>query len=59
MQTRYKKDIFYNEDGETLAEVAQRDSRCPVPGSTQDQVGRGSEQPNLSKMSLLIAGGLD
>lgn len=30
-----------------LAQVLQRDSRCPVPGNIQGQVGQGSEQPGL------------
>jgi len=39
--------FFYSEGGETLAEVAQRGGRCPIPGNIQGQVGRGSEQPGL------------
>ena len=39
--------MFYNEGGETLAQVAQRGGRCPIPGNIQGQVGRGSEQPDL------------
>ncbi|KAK4825521.1 hypothetical protein QYF61_000034 [Mycteria americana] len=35
------------EGGETLAQVAQRGGRCPIPGNIQGQVGRGSEQPDL------------
>lgn len=31
-----------------LAQVLQRDSRCPVPGNIQGQVGQGSEQPGLA-----------
>ena len=38
---------FYYEGAETLAQVAQRGGRCPIPGNTQGQVGRGSEQPGL------------
>jgi len=38
---------FYDEGGETLAQVAQRDCRCPIPGNIQGQVGRGFEQPEL------------
>jgi len=48
---------LYIEDGETLAQVAQRGGRCPVPGNVQGQVGRGSEQPDGVKMSRLTAGG--
>jgi len=33
--------------GETLAQVAQRDGNCPLPGNIQGQDGRGSEQPDL------------
>jgi len=40
--------MFYNESGETLEQVAQRGGRCPIPGSTQGRVGRGSEQPVLA-----------
>jgi len=30
-----------------LAQVAQRGSRCSIPGNIPGQVGRGSEQPGL------------
>jgi len=39
--------IFYNQGCETLAQVAQRGGRCPIPGNIQGQVGQGSEQPGL------------
>ena len=39
--------IFYDERGETLAQVAQRGGRCPISGDLQGQVGQGSEQPDL------------
>ena len=42
-----QKKFFYNEDGETLAQVAQRGCGCPVPGTIQGQVGQGSEKPDL------------
>jgi len=42
----YKEEIFYNEGGDTLAQVAQRGDRCPIPGNVQGQVERGSEQPD-------------
>jgi len=32
--------------GETLAQVAQRGGRCPIPGNAQGQAGRGSEHPD-------------
>jgi len=36
--------------GETLERVAQRGSGGPpIPGNTQGQVGRGSQQPDLVK----------
>ena len=42
-----KEEIFYNEGGETLAQVAQRGSGGPIPGNIQGQVGWGSEQHDL------------
>jgi len=39
--------MFYNEDGETLAQVAQRGGRCPIPVNIQGQDGWGSEQPGV------------
>jgi len=39
--------IFYNQGGETLAQVAQSGSGGPMPGSLQGQVGWGSEQSGL------------
>jgi len=47
IQTRYKEEIFCNEDSETLEQVAQRGGRCPIPGNIQAQAGWGSEQPDL------------
>jgi len=40
------EEIFYAEGGETLARVAQRGGRCPIPGNIQGKAGRGSEQPD-------------
>lgn len=31
---------------------------CPISGNSQGQAEQGSEQPDLLKLSLLIAGGL-
>ena len=31
-QTRFEEEIVYNEDGKTLAQVAQRGGGCPIPG---------------------------
>ena len=39
--------VFYHKDGEALAQVAQRGGRCPIPGTTPDQAGQGSEHPDL------------
>jgi len=41
------RQIFYNEGGETLAQVAQRSCGCPLLGSVQGRVGWGFEQPGL------------
>ena len=49
IQTGYKEEIFHDEGGETLAQVAQRGGRCPIPGSIPGQVGRGSEQPDVGE----------
>ena len=47
LQTGYKEEVFYTEGGETLAQVAQRGGRSPIPGNIQGQVGWGSEQLDL------------
>jgi len=44
-----KEKFFYDKGGETLAQVAQRGSGCPIPGNIQGQVGWGSEQPDLGE----------
>jgi len=41
-----RKTFFYSEGGETLAWIAQRGGRCPIPGNIPGQAGRGSEQPD-------------
>ena len=52
--------MCYDEDGETLAQVAQRGGRCPIPGNIQGPVGRGSEQPDLVEdVPAHCRGGLD
>lgn len=33
IQTRYQKEFFYDDDGETLAQVGHREGRYPVPGN--------------------------
>jgi len=56
----YKEEIFDNEDGETLEQVAQRGGRCPIAGNTQGQIGHSSEQPDLVKdVPAHCRGGLD
>jgi len=49
-EDRFKLDIrntlFYSEGSVTLAQVAQRGGRCPIPGNIQGQAGQGSEQPD-------------
>ena len=40
--------FFYDEGGEALQEAAKRGAGCPIPGDTQGQAGRGSEQPDLA-----------
>ena len=42
-----RKTIFYYEGGETVEQVAQRSSGCPIMGSVQGEVGRGFEKPDL------------
>ena len=55
----YKEEILYNEGGEALEWVAQGGSGGPIPGNIQDQVGQGSEQPDLVSGVPAPAGGLD
>jgi len=49
---------LYEEDGETLEQVAHRGGRCPIPGNIQGQVGLGSEQPDLVDVPAYCRGGL-
>jgi len=49
-QGRFRLDIrkkLYNEGGGTLERIAQIGSGGPIPGNIQDQIGQGSEQPDL------------
>ena len=48
-QIRYKEEFFYDAGGEALEQVAQRSCGHPLPGSVQDQVGWGFQQPTLVK----------
>lgn len=41
--------MSYNEDGETVTEIAQGGGRCSIPGKIQRQAGQNSEQPGLVK----------
>jgi len=41
-----REKFFCDEGAETLAQIAPRGGRCPIPGNIQGQVGRGSEQPD-------------
>lgn len=41
------EEIFYNEGGEALPQVAQSGGKCPIPGTIQGQVGSCSEQLDL------------
>ncbi|XP_069650045.1 plasmolipin isoform X1 [Haliaeetus albicilla] len=46
------------EGGETLAQAALRDGRCPSPGNIPGQVAQGSEQPDRVE-DAPVAGGLE
>jgi len=41
-----RRNSFYAEGGETLAQVAQKGGGFPIPGNVQGQVRQGSEQPD-------------
>jgi len=47
--TGHKEEIFYEEGGEKLEQIAQRSCGCPVPVSIQGEVEWGFEQPDLVK----------
>ena len=42
-----------------LAQAAQRDCGCPIPGGAQGQVGWGSGQPDLVGVSPACGRGLE
>lgn len=45
---KLKREILYSESGAGgPGTAAQRSCVCPIPGSAQDQVGWGPEQPEL------------
>lgn len=46
-QTRWKEEILDTEGGKSLAQVAQRGGRCPMPETTAGQAVCGCEQPAL------------
>ena len=52
-----KQDIFYDEGGGTVEQVAQRGSGDPILGNIPDQVGQGSEQPDLVSGVRACCGG--
>jgi len=39
-------EVFYNQGGETVAQVAQRGGGRLIPRDTQDQAGWGAEHPD-------------
>lgn len=47
-----KEEMFYNEGGEMLEQVAQRCCGCPIIGSVQGQPGCGFEHCDLVKKCL-------
>lgn len=42
-----KKEILYNKNGETLAQIVQISGGCPTPGNIQGRAGGVSEKPDL------------
>jgi len=38
---RFFEEILYSEGNKAVAQAAQRICGCPIPGSTQSQIGRG------------------
>jgi len=48
-QTGSSEHCFYNKDGETLAQVAQRGGGCLIPGNTQDHTQGDSEQADVAE----------
>jgi len=57
IQTRHKEQIIYAEGGETLAQLAQRGGRCPVPGTIKAKLDGALSTLMWLKMSLLWQGG--
>lgn len=53
LSDEHKEEIVYAEGGGMLAQVAQTGGRFSISGNVPDQVGRGSEQPDLVKDCLL------
>jgi len=41
------EEMFYREGGETLEQIAQRSSGCPITGSVQSRVEWGFDQLGL------------
>ena len=51
------EEIFYNEGGETLEQVAQRGRGGPIRRNIQDQIGQDSEQPDPAEDVPAYLGG--
>lgn len=47
---KYIKDFFFNEGGESLAQVIHIGGKCSNPGNMQDGAGWGSEQSSLMEV---------
>ena len=52
-----RKKLFTIKVVECWPRLPREVADAPIPGDIPDQAGRGSEQPELVKMSLLMAGG--
>ena len=45
----HKEEMFYDESGERLEQVAQTNCGCTIIGRVQGELGRGFEQRDLVK----------
>lgn len=55
-----RKKLFYNEGDETLAEIAQKDGGCPIPGLTfKLRLNRALRILIYCKISVPMAGELN
>lgn len=55
----FGRNFFTLKGGEALAQVAQRNCGCLIPGSFQDNIEWGLEQPGQAKGSLSMSVGLE